>query len=543
MPASEAARKPQPHPRKRPPDALERFYAYWIISVVVIVLALAVITTIMWVTLCRHAETTNESLTALGERVSSLENAVAELRGQRAMPPPTVPTQADTAAAGRPADKPVAEPADRPGASSERVTPSPKEETNPAPAAAPDESKIVAGLDRAMTEGLVLPEILADETAAARVLELALEHAAGASWSASTWARLAVLARLMLQDPAADRFAERAYQAGDPLTVFSEVSARLFLAQGRPQEALVHADHYAEQTDGSATARLLLAHVFLSLGQPAAADELLVPVTEPEALSDVDKLALARACLYLHNWDRLAAAMAAVKTVPEALEDERSFLQAVVQIQQSKDLVVALSVLDYLAEREEAASPVADCVPRPDEYEIATWRGVALTRGQQTAAAREAFDAAAALAPGRPEAYYWRALLEHREGQFEAAMMFLQNALATSAQFAPAWEALGQMALNADELDSALDSLQRAVAANPRRASAHFSIAVAHAKASRREAAAAALRAAFALDPRYVESAQQTPALTRLFSPEELKDLAAAPEEPAPEADADDTEQ
>lgn len=205
-------------------------------------------------------------------------------------------------------------------------------------------------------------------------------------------------------------------------------------------------------------------------------------------------------------------------------------------IQRNERLVEALGILDYLAEAKEPASSVASTQPAdgrrlgPSPYEITTWRGVVLMRGQQTAAARQALDAAAALRPDRPEAYYWRAMLEYREGQFEAARMFLHNALATSARFAPAWEALGQIALNADDPEAALADLQKAVESNERRAAAHFSIAIAHAKMSQRGAAAEALKTAFRLDRSYVEKAQATEVLSRLFTPDELQALATAKE-------------
>lgn len=347
----------------------------------------------------------------------------------------------------------------------------------------------------------------------------------------------------MSQNASAEVFARRAYNTGDPLLLaYAETSARLFLARGRTQEALMHAEHLAEKTEGAPASSLLLARVFLALGSPATADELLTLVDDPAALSDADKLALARVCLGLHHWSRLADVVAMVNEVPAELDAERNFLHAVALVQTNDRLAEALGILDYLADRdaEDATAsgggePAPVPVPAPNVYEIATWRGVALMRGQQTESARQVLNDAAELRADRPEAYYWRAMLEIRERQFDIAAVFLQNALATSARFAPAWETLGLLALNRGELDAALQNLAKAAEANQRQASTHFLIAIAYAKASHREPAAEALQRAFQLDRKYVEEARRTDVLTRLFTPEDFEALAAAEAAEAPQ--------
>ena len=214
--------------------------------------------------------------------------------------------------------------------------------------------------------------------------------------------------------------------------------------------------------------------------------------------------------------------------VPEPLTAERNFMEAISLARRDRT-VEALAVLDYLAAE---APPPADArrpwpVPHPDAYELTVWRGVTLMYAGQMDSAREALDAAAQRDPGRPEAYYFRGMLEANAGRPDVARNYLKNALAGAARLAPAWEALATLDLDADKVEIALQSLARAVEINPRRATAHFLRAIAHAKLSQAEPAAAALRVAFQLDPTLLSEAQQADVLKRLFTPAQLDALAA----------------
>ena len=117
-------------------------------------------------------------------------------------------------------------------------------------------------------------------------------------------------------------------------------------------------------------------------------------------------------------------------------------------------------------------------------------------------------------------------MLEFDAGNIDEALPFLQHALAASHGFAPAWEALGTIALNRGDLATALQNLTNAVNANPRRGSAHFLLAVIHAKASRPSETAKALQTAFRLDPSLLKTARQTDVISGLFSHDELAALA-----------------
>ncbi len=541
--------------RGRAPDAVERLYAYWIVSVALLLFVVIIVTVYVCGALSSQARDYNRLLTELGNRVAALEIALARPPGP-AVPGERVPAHPPAPGPSNPPAQPTSAPAkpERPSTAVEA------DRSRPPAEVAPAEADIVAQLGKVLVKGAAVPFVIADQAAAETLLTTALKYVQLADWSAPTWARLAVLARLLNRDQGADAFARRAYAAGDPLTDFAEVTARVLLAHGRAPDAMMHAQHFADQSDNSPTSRLLLARVYLATKNLAAADELVASIEDPAALTDVDKLTYARLCLDLQLWDRLAAVMNPLPRVPPELEDERMFLQAVALIQQNQKLVEALSLLDFLADKGGDESPAAavagkadreapgspqsrpaanarhpaDPPPEPDGYDIATWRGVALMRGRQTETARQVLDAAAAMRADRPEAYYWRAMLEIREDQPETARNYLQNALATDARYAPAWEALGSLALNAGNLDAAVENLQKAVTANDRLASAHFLLAVAHAKASRREPAAAELQTTFQIDPAYLERAQQTEVLTRLFTADELKAMATPQPESAP---------
>lgn len=173
--------------------------------------------------------------------------------------------------------------------------------------------------------------------------------------------------------------------------------------------------------------------------------------------------------------------------------------------------------------------------PGPTHYDVQLWRGITLMLARQPLAAREALERATELRPDQPEAQYQLGVLAQKLGEDERAKNHLLNALAQSARMAPAWQALGLLERSAKELDKAREHIAKAVEINPRRPSAQFALAVVQAESAQKEAAASALQAAFHLDPNYVAEASHVEALTRLFTPEELSQLAGeAPGEASP---------
>ena len=132
---------------------------------------------------------------------------------------------------------------------------------------------------------------------------------------------------------------------------------------------------------------------------------------------------------------------------------------------------------------------------------------------------------AADLAPGRPEAWYWLAVLEINREKDAEGEQYLNKALAASALYAPAWEGRATIALKRGEIDTALNHLGTAVRHDAGRPDAHFLIALCYAQKSQREQTAAALRAAFAIDATLVERAGGTDVFAKLFDRTELEAL------------------
>ncbi len=508
-------------------DAVERLYVYWMVSTALLLLVLVVVVIMTRGMLQRQALNLRE-----------LENRVLMLEAltQR---DPTVPPQKPTPSDAR--QQSTVDPAhDAAAAANQTSLREPEEDAAPEPvsdepavAVIPAEDEILAWLDRAVERDPVTPLDLRDATTADELVTAALKVVERARWAGATWARLAVVARLVGRDTAADSFARRADQAGASLVPYAEVVTRDLLAARRASEAMPFVSHLEKQTRASALSQVLLAAVYLQTDERAAADQAVMRIDELDDLSVRDRLLLARVLLDLQRWEALDMVMASIDEAPAPLAAERSYLQAIAYTRAGRT-VEALAVLDSLAADLEEGSlaptpaPPAEPwgAPAPSGYEIAVWRGVTLLEARQIDAAREALRRAAENAPQRPLAHYYLGRLEIDAGRHDLAENHLLNATACDADFAPAWESLAVLALNRDQIDDALAHLEEVVRINPRRASAHFAQAIAHAKRSEGEPAGAALRKAFQYQPRYLEEAKHTEVLLRLFSPDQLDQMA-----------------
>jgi tetratricopeptide (TPR) repeat protein len=499
------------HQQPRGPSSgvIERLYVLCIASSAALLLLIVVLTLFAAGLLRKRSEALSQSIVELNERLTAVEQTLAEQQApplaavsQRAQI--TQPDDERETTSGRPASGPAtAEPAEQ----------------------ALDDAAVNARLDRVLVAGDDLPVLLADPRAGADTLEQVLRDAPQARWTGETWARVAVLARLLEHNDEAEMYARRAAADGVLPWAYNEVSARLALMGRRGAEALTFAQRLTEQAPGHPIACLLLAQAFALQGNLAAADDALNELDNLDDLPYPDKLRLGYLLIDLERWEALGAVLDALGPLPEELIPERDYLRAAWLVQKGQ-LAEALAILDYLLEL------------HPDDYDVRTWRGVALIQAGQFEAAREAL-AHAEQAAGRPEAWYWLGVLEIEAGNPEAALPYLQRCFAASARYAPAWEALGTLALNRGDLPTALENLGHAIEINPHRSSAHFLIAIVHAKASRREEAAQALQEAFSLDEALLETAKQTEVLTRLFAEQELENLApaASGEQPGPPAE------
>jgi tetratricopeptide (TPR) repeat protein len=504
---------PATHPPEHEPpsELLYRLYALWMLSVLLLVLLVIVLTLLGTGRLRRHAVALSEQTQAIEQLRDDLSRMQQELSQ----------LQAAAFTASQPSGSPRGPVTDKQG---NRVS-QPAEPSQPTTntSTSPKEQTITALLDSALAPNGESGGELADPVAASQALREALENAGGQPWSGETWARLALAARLLNRDGPAEAFAENARNAQVFPRDYYAASARQMLSQGRLTEAVVFANRlYAENPD-DARAALLLGEAYCAQGDLAAAALAVEKVDSDAVLGPRERLRLGRLLIELELWDRLEALVNTFDVAQEADPAQVNFLRAVLAIQQDR-LPEALAILDQL---------LADS---PGDYDFQTWRGVALLSARQFEAAREALKIADAH-PDRPEAWYWRGVLEVRAGSPDDAIPFFEKALAASQRHAPTWEALGTIALNRGDLPAAMQDLEHAVAANPRRASAHFLIAIIHAKTLRPTATADALRTALALDPSLLEEAQQTEVIRRLFTDDELEALADGPSELAPPPD------
>jgi tetratricopeptide (TPR) repeat protein len=486
--------RPTPPPNGEPSsETLTRLYALWMIGALLLVLLVVVLALLGTGRLRLHAQRISEQTDAIEQLREDLSRTRRELAELKAGPP------------ARPQTAQEPSPPTTPEAAGELP------DTDQTPPTATDQA-IAGRLDAALQTDEQMGYELADPEVADQVLQEGLSEVGDATWSGRTWARLAVVARLLDRDGPADTFAHKAIATGEFPRDYYELSVQRMLAQGRATEAIVFAGRLRAERPDNPRAALLLAEAYCLQPDLAAADAVVETLDRGQDLSPSLKLRLGRLLVALERWNRLEALLNSFGEVrPEDLS-QLNFLRAVLAIQRNR-LAEALAIFDNLL------------AEHPEDYDIRTWRGVALLAARQFQAARQALAHSRAF-PGRPEAWYWRGMLELRAGNDDEAVTFFEHALAASQRYAPAWEALGTIALNRGDLPTAVQNLQNAVAANPRRASTHFLLSIVHAKTLQPTATADALRTALRLDPSLLEQAQQTEVIGRLFTPEELEALA-----------------
>ncbi len=454
----------RPTDRESTPEKLQRLYALWMISSLLLVLLVIVLTLLTTGRLRRQAQAISEQAGAieqLRDDLSRTRQDLAQLRGAAFAPTPAA--REPRAASVEPAP---AEPAADVEAS----------QAVAAPATVAANQRITSLLEAALQKSDRLGYALADPEAADQALREGLQTSDDRLWRGETWTRLAVVARLLDRDGPADMFALKATEANVFPWDYYEVSARRMLTQGRPGEALIFTNRLRAERPTEPRAGLLLGEAYCARYDFAAADLAIAALAGGDQLDPHGRLRLGRLLVELERWDRLEVLLKGLKQTERLDSAQLNFLHAVLAIQQNR-LPEALAILDNLL------------AEQPGDYDFRTWRGVALLAARQFQAAREALAVAGAH-PDRPQAWYWRGMLELRAGSPDDAIPFFQNGLAASQRYAPAWEALGTIALNRGDLPSAMQNLEQAIEANPRRAAAHFLIAIIQAKTLRPTATA-----------------------------------------------------
>jgi tetratricopeptide (TPR) repeat protein len=510
----------------RPPmrrSGVERLFVAWMVTAIALLLMITLATAYLRGVLRRQ----DRALEALTQRVTDLEQTLGRLHAGTA-PLPSSP--------GRPGavSSPAPDAGGEPAPASPPPAPTRPTSGGRSAVPAPGEAVLAKRLDAVMARDATHPADVHDRQAAQALLDEVAPLAGRVAWSGPTWTRLAVLACLLDRDELAELFYRHARQAGDPATEYIEVLVRALLARGRHTETLPLAGLLQDPNLATPATNVLLGAVLLANGQPGAADEALAQIRDLSALDTRDRLLLGRLLMKLERWEPLVLVLTDLGEVPTELADERDFLTAVLMARQ-KRLAEALAVLDYLAAHTSMRpTPIANVwpTPQPSPYEIDVWRGYTLLQAGKLDAAATILNRAIQMDATRGDAYYVLGLLELRLPRRGQARPRLEEAVRRDPTLVAAWEALANHALDEGDTETALGALERALAVNPRRASSHFMLAIVRARLSQRDAAAQALRAAFALDDRYLGEASRAEVLLRLFTVDELEELARSALEP-----------
>ena len=473
-------------------EALERVRVLWLISFLLLLVILVMITVFLSGYVRRLADTLSTQSGVIDSLSQELKDAGDKLRDLEARIAGLQATARSTLPARQP---PTAAP----------------QESAPPELTSADVRSAARSLRQLDAEG---QSTLRDPRAALALLEETRAAAADGRFTGETLEDLAILAVLLNDDVRAAELELQSTRAGwMPIRLY-EASTRRLLAQGKLLEARAAAKRLVSAADAPPAAPVLLVAVEYALGRHAFADDALAQVPDPAALSIPDRLRLAHVLVGLERWVDARRTVDGLGPLPEAQQRVLNLVRAILAIQDGQN-AVGLGILDHL---------LADA---PRDYDLLTWRGIALLRAGQYQAAREAL-AVAQRDAARPEAWYWLGVLEDADGDTDAAQAALQRAISADDKFAPALEALGNVALQRDRLTDAVSYLARAIEADARRASSHFLLAIAQARASNRLEAEAALRTALQLDPTLVENAQRVAAIQALFSAEDLRGMANA---------------
>lgn len=493
-----------PEKRPRGADALERLYVYWLLSSILFLILILTVSIVLATRTSRHAdqiEQARQQSQELQTRLADMENRIAGLKAAlaaaRTQPtaapsPPTI--HAPTSVPSEPISKP----------------------TVPASTPVPQmtEADLNARLDELLGRSTPGDHPPRDSQAARGFLATALD-AHGDGWSNHSWLRLTALAA-WLGDPSAELLAAKVTEAAQVESLLAEISCRKLLRTGPAPQALAQAQQLVEKFGGTTSRRLLLAQCAAAIGDPPASADLnrfLDEFGAPGDMSFADAVALGGLLVDQQRWSELAGLVENMPPAPtpsDALEAET--LRVASAIQSGR----AAEVRDRLA---------ALAKRSPGDDRILLWLGVAQFQLREYEAARVTLQFVEDHSLN-PADWYWRAMVEVNGGNAQSAAKYLQRSLSFGGGYAPAWEALGTLAINRGDWTEAQTDLASAIDSNPGRAGAHFLMAIAHAAAGRREDAAKSLNVALLLDHELLGAARRVEAFKRFFDDRELQRLA-----------------
>lgn len=511
----------QPAPTAARPTsgaALERLYVYWLLSVVFLGVVIAALAIGFAAQVSQLRGTVVEQRLAVEQsstRLAQLEDQLSAVRASVAAAnrKPTQP-----AAAPSPVVQPSTNPAapEKPSAP-QRGEPPSATTTKPAgsaPAPVINEAELNRRIDELLGEpqGAVRPP--RNISGAGELVTTALA-AASDTWTELTWLRLLELAA-WVNEAAATQCAAHIADTEKAGGLLAEISCRKLLVGGSVADAVQRAQALIDQYGRATRYRILLIEC-LAAGNDATASAALNRALDelgaPADLSFGEAALLGAVLVDQQRWPDLALLLQSVPRAPAASDPAAvDLLRAIAAVQSGGAAAVAPRLQD-IARR------------NPDNRLARLWSGVALFQTGQLDAARGALQMAESNS-ARASELYWRGMIEVGAGNPSSATKYLQRAVATAPGYAPAWEALGSLAINRNDWNDAQKCLSNALDANPGRAGAHFLMALVHAAAGRKDETFKSLSVALMLDHELLAAARRVEAFKRMFDEKELQRLA-----------------
>lgn len=124
-----------------------------------------------------------------------------------------------------------------------------------------------------------------------------------------------------------------------------------------------------------------------------------------------------------------------------------------------------------------------------------------LLRAERLGEAEQLYDAILVNWPGQPDALHFMGVLRHVQGDGEAAVALIRQAIAAMPEASAPWNNLGNVLLQLGRFDEAAQAYRRCTDLDPSNAGTHNNLGTLHRRRGELEPAEAACRQAIAIDP------------------------------------------
>lgn len=152
-------------------------------------------------------------------------------------------------------------------------------------------------------------------------------------------------------------------------------------------------------------------------------------------------------------------------------------------------------------------APIEPGVERDVEHDLSLPDALALAgellQAERLTEAESLYDAILTHWPGQPDALHFMGVLRHAQGNGEAAVALIREAIAAMPKAAAPWNNLGNVLLQLDRFDEAAQAYRRSAALDPANAGIHNNLGTLHRKRGELKQAEAACRQAIAIDPAF----------------------------------------